>query len=328
MTEKDNYLENYVSASYQIGGKARTYRVEIYKVENNAGGLSGTIDKGSETRTMPVSPYNVADVYKTVSGTWIDSTEVGISSSKSYTANPAAMFEAVASDQQKQYRDIISGGNPKYEYKVTMELRGSALTMPTISLWTLPSDGGDAILRGGYQVMDGLSGSVYRTVTAPFKESQIGTTVTQGNLQINVKEQPGMSTCARADGTDYAIITGSNSMQVRMSPMWAGLYDFYAKNLKMVTRLHDASKPAVQYAAPMATTAYQKGDEAYITVIYNEPINSISGTPTLTLSSKLAEYFESPTYVNNGTGTNALVFKVKAKKDITADFNYSAEIMK
>ena len=48
-------------------------------------------------------------------------------------------------------------------------------------------------------------------------------------------------------------------------------------------------------------------------------INSISGTPSLSLSSKLSTYFESPTYVNNGAGTNALVFRVKAKKDISAD---------
>ena len=63
VTEKDDYLENYVTASYQIGGKARTYRVEIYKVENTAGGLAGTIGTRTYTRTMPVSPYNAADVY-------------------------------------------------------------------------------------------------------------------------------------------------------------------------------------------------------------------------------------------------------------------------
>jgi len=88
---------------------------------------------------------------------------------------------------------------------------------------------------------------------------------------------------------------------------------------KITVRRVDTAKPVVKSAAPLATTAYKKGDEAYISIIYNEPINSISGTPTLTLSSKLSPYFESPTYVNNGTGTNTLVFKVKAKKDISAD---------
>ena len=317
VTEKDNYLENYVTASYQIGGKARTYRVEIYKVENNAGGLSGTIGTGSVTRTMPVSPYNAADVYKTASKTLIGDTNVTLSlTGKSYDATPAEMVKGTV--QQEQYRDIVSGGNPKYEYKVTVDITrgsGSGTTYPNIYLYTLPSDGGDPILRGDY-VISGLSSS-YQTFTAPFKESQIDTIVTQGSLKIDVVEQPGMSICAKADGTDYGVITGSNS--VRVSLTTGKGRDYFAKNLKIVARLHDESKPAVQYAAPMATTAYQKGDTAYITVIYNETINSISGTPTLTLSSKLSPYFESPTYVNNGTGTNTLVFKVKAKKDISAD---------
>ena len=56
-----------------------------------------------------------------------------------------------------------------------------------------------------------------------------------------------------------------------------------------------------------------------LTVIYSEPINSISGNKKLTLSSRLSKYFENPTYVDNGTGTNAIVFKVKAKDNISAD---------
>ena len=100
-------------------------------------------------------------------------------------------------------------------------------------------------------------------------------------------------------------------------------------NMKITVRRIDTAKPAVKSAAPLATTAYKKGDEAYITIIYNEPINTISGTPTLEFryaksayvkyDSKLAQYFENPVYVNNGTGTNSLVFKVTAKKDISAD---------
>ena len=39
----------------------------------------------------------------------------------------------------------------------------------------------------------------------------------------------------------------------------------------------------------------------------------------MTLSSKLTPYFSGATYVNNGTGTNSLVFKLTVKKDFTAD---------
>jgi hypothetical protein len=112
---------------------------------------------------------------------------------------------------------------------------------------------------------------------------------------------------------------GSNVVS-RLDFLNMGTRPVTISDLKTIVRRVDTANPTVKSAAPMATTAYKKGDCAYISVIYNEPINSISGTPKLTLaSSTLGKYFESPTYVDNGTGTNTLVFKVKAKKDISAD---------
>ena len=117
-------------------------------------------------------------------------------------------------------------------------------------------------------------------------------------------------------GVKYAVIVNTNSIRFKFNSF---IDPYQISDWKIHVKMHDKDNPDATYAAPMATTAYKKGDEAYISVIYDEPINSISGTPKLTLSSKLSPYFESPTYVNNGTGTNALVFKVKAKKDISAD---------
>ena len=125
----------------------------------------------------------------------------------------------------------------------------------------------------------------------------------------------------KADGT-YTTTARTQGTNVVTRLDFRGGYSYGSgtiSNLKTVVTRVDTAKPAVKSAAPMATTAYKKGDTAYITVIYSEPINSISGTPKLTLSSKLSPYFENPTYVNHGTGTNTLVFKVTAKKDITAD---------
>ena len=70
---------------------------------------------------------------------------------------------------------------------------------------------------------------------------------------------------------------------------------------------------------PLAFTDYKKGEEVMLTVIYFEPINSISRNKAFTLPSRLSKYFESLTYVDNNKGTNAIVFKVKAKEDISAD---------
>ena len=112
----------------------------------------------------------------------------------------------------------------------------------------------------------------------------------------------------------------SGGVQVAVEADNWGLDRFKINHITLSARIVDAITPAAKSAAPLATTAYAKGDKAYITVIYNEPINTISGTPTLTLaSSTLGQYFKDAKYVNNGTGTNALVFKVTAKKDISAD---------
>ena len=81
----------------------------------------------------------------------------------------------------------------------------------------------------------------------------------------------------------------------------------------------DKKAPEVLHAAPLAITPYKAGDKAYITVIYSEPINFISDTPKLSLSSRMKTYFKDPTCVSSGIGTNAMVFEVTAAKGITAD---------
>ena len=90
-------------------------------------------------------------------------------------------------------------------------------------------------------------------------------------------------------------------------------------NVNATFTYSDTAGPKVMYVAPLALTDYKKGDEIMLTVIYSEPINDIGGSKKLTLSSRLSTYFESPVYVDNGSGTNAIVFKVKAKQDISAD---------
>jgi hypothetical protein len=243
---------------------------------------------------------------------------------KSYTVTPYEVFESHATDAEEAYRNIISAANsdgkPRYEYSVTVDLeKGSGSAIPQISLYTDPSDGGNNILRGQY-LISGLSGTTYRTATLPVKMADANTSETfkQGDLTVGVLGQPGMSICQRLGGT-YGVIVGQNAAQIQLKNYMTILGGEYnAKNLKVYTRLHDASAPVVQYAAPLATTPYQKGDKAYITVIYNEPIKTISSTPKLTLKGELAKYFGSATYVNNAAGTNALVFEVTALKDITA----------
>ena len=57
-----------------------------------------------------------------------------------------------------------------------------------------------------------------------------------------------------------------------------------------------------------------------LTVIFDEPIHTITGTPTLDLSvGELGAYLSNAEYVDAGTGTNTLIFKATANRDLTAD---------
>lgn len=323
--EKDTTLWDYITASYRINSCARNYYVEIYKIENTANGLTGTTGTARVQRTMPYAEYyalSTSSVFYNKTVTLIGSTPVAIrSGTKSYMVTPYEAFESHATDAEEAYRDIISAANsdgkPRYEYSVTVDLLGSGT--PLISLYTDPSDGGDNILRGHYQI-SGLSDTTYRTATLPVNMADKNKyeVFKQGDLTVGAQGQPGMTICQRLGGT-YGVIVGQNAAQIKLTNYMTILgAEYNAKNLKVYTRLHDASAPVVQYAAPLATTPYQKGDKAYITVIYNEPIKTITGTPTLTLKGEIAKYFGSAKYVSNAAGTNALVFEVTALKDITA----------
>lgn len=320
VTEKDDYLANYATASYQINNTARKYYVEIYKIENNTGGLAGTVGTGRITRTMPVSSYKLTtNMYRWVSKTVTSSTmtvnDGGYGDHTSYTENPATIYNGFATDAEKAYRDIVSD---KYSYKVSFDLKEVNDGYQYFRLSTVDTNN-KRTTRGEYifATKHGEKASDWgRRISFP----NIGTG-NQGDILFNVGDCYVYEsyTTYNDDGTKYAVITAGNRIKMEFDAGGNGSDAWQYRNLVLDVKVHDKSKPALQYAAPLATTAYKKGDTAYITVIYNEPINTISGTPTLTLSSKLSPYFENPTYVNNGSGTNALVFKVTAKKDITAD---------
>lgn len=324
VTEKDDKLENYITASYQIGGKTRNYYVEIYKIENTAGGLVGTIGTGRITRTMPVSSYKLTtDMYRwysqTVSGT-STVTDSGYSAHTVRKFNPTDAYNSSASSNEKTYRDIVSD---KYSYRVSFDIREIDDGYQWLRISTVDPSGKTS-LRAEYifATKDGEVASDWgRNVVFP----NMGTGYQGSNRDSGILFDVGDCkvtenyTMYNDNGTKYAVIGSGNTIKLEFDASGKKEDDWQYRNLKFEYKMHDKSKPAVQYAAPLATTAFKKGDTAFITVFYNEPLNSISGTPKLTLSSKLSPYFESPTYVNNGTGTNALVFQVKAKKDISAD---------
>ena len=321
VTELDDYLANYVTASYQIGGKARNYYVEIYKVENNTGGLTGTIGTGRITREMPVSSYKLtSSMYQWYSYTGSSSatkvTDSGYAGNTARTFNPHTEYNSMASDTEKAYRNIVSD---KYSYRVSFDLRELDDGYQRLKIFTVDPDGTTS------QRAEYIFATKHKETASDWGRNvvfpNIGTGA-QGDILFNVGDcyVDEDYTTYNDNGTKYAVIGAGNTIKLQFNAKGENDDDWQYRNLKFEYKMHDKTKPALQHAAPLATTAYKKGETAYITIFYSEPLNSISGTPTLSLaSSTLGKYFQSPTYVSNGTGTNALVFKVTAKKDITAD---------
>lgn len=291
VTEKDASLDNDAAAGWQIGGKARNYRVEIYQVKNSAGGVAGMIGTGVTTRTMPVaSQYQltaglytqVNDYYLKVDGNLVSSYTFG--TSEKIIEGHTVSVEGCFTGDMNNYCNSIGGMGYTFQYRfdisdhqVVADILGNKSGVYIIGIPVYnPGEGSGKNAK---------SNGTYETE----KLTLAGTVLTRLDMKGG---------------------NGGNTINGRYARGTV-------KNLKTVTTRVDTAKPVAKSAAPLAVTSYKQGDTAYITVIYSEPINTISGNPTLTLSSRLAAYFENPTYVDNGAGTNALVFRVTAKKDIS-----------
>ena len=279
VTEKDPSLANDPPASWQIGGTARTYTVEIYKIENTAGGLTGTVGTKSVTRTMPVATsYQLSkDLFtSTINLTFEDgSTSVTFNTNyfKTVSTNKARLATAFSSVFNNYCNNV---GGMTYGY--TLSAKVSSFEDKTFTGM------GEILMGDSYQSSDTYQRSTRNVGVVTFNE-----VIVTSNIEAGM---------------------GIGAMLCKAT----------VQDPKITVRRVDTAKPVAKSVAPMATTAYKKGDKAYITVIYNEPINSISGTPSLALnSSTIGKYFKDAVYVNKGTGTNTLVFEVTAKKDISAD---------
>ena len=317
VTEKDGYLSNDIPASYRINDTRRFYYAEIYKIENNAGNLAGTIDteKAKATRTMPLDIwYKVEDIYKEYTAT-LESGEVKIYSSKTYSVTPSDLILPAddgyinVDSYRKQYLESLKI-NDKFGYRVSMDLNMGYSGKPTIQLYTGISIWPES--QATYEVNPNLMNNDYVSVSFPTNGKITSETF---SITETLNDRCEVYTL---DDKNYIRIDKDKECNVELDYHLDSSYK--ARNIKMHAVVIDTEAPKVQCAAPLATTAYKAGEKAYITVIYNEPINFISGTPTLKLLSELTPYFKQDAkYVDAGAGTNALVFEVEAVKDITAD---------
>ena len=315
VTENDDYLTNFMTASYQIGGKARNYYAEIYKVVSPSGGVNGVIGTNKRvTRTMAVSSYELTKdffednwKYKMLSESAKTVGDSGYDAYTSYVVSPADV--TLGSALIDKYCDIVCN---KYISYFRFEVR----ELDDAYQWVRISRNGTRIAEYTFEVKPGAEASDWgRSMLLP----NGGTGKQETDI---IFDGSGCSVYEVSPVSGNLIYSDSAYDDIKIefdASGKKGSDEWQYRNLKFYTKKLDRAEPAKQYVAPIALTDYKAGDEVMLTVIYNEAINKISGTPSLSLSSKLSPYFESPTYVNNGTGTNAIVFKVKVKADFNAN---------
>lgn len=309
VTENDDYLSDYVTASYQIGGRKRNYYAEIYKVVSSQGGLSGIIEDGRAMRTMSASGYTLTtDMYtwysKSVDSETRTVTDGGYGSNKSYTVDLSTVTGG--STTQQKYRNIVS--NQLYYY-IKFELKENDDGYQ----WVQLSNGSTRVAEYHFATKDGEEASNWgRTIELPN-----GGTGAQGDILFNV----GDCLVYESSSISGETVVANKNTKVKIEFDAGGKDDddWQHRNLYIYAKTRDVSEPAKQYVAPIALTEYKAGDKVMLTIIYNEPIDSISGTPSLSLSSRLSTYFKDPAYVYNSAGTNAIVFEVTVKKDFSAN---------
>ena len=334
VVEKDGYNSDYVASTYQIGGKTRNYYVEIYKVVSTQGLQSGVIEsgKGKVTRTLSASSYELTKSFynwnsKLMQGSSkITVTDDGYEKNTRYNINIADQYTTA----QKKFAQIVSG---EYGFYIQYTAKEVDSGYQRVNFVYATSYNSSMSRVAAYTYSDGYDGSSY-TVTLPNNG-----TGNRGSLRFTqtadeAKEQ-------KADPSNYHKVSVDESWDMTAAsgstPAYAHIpvgqnvnFGFNASgdkednwqywNLYAYYKVIDTDWPRAQYVAPLALTDYKVGDEVMLTIIFNEPIARITGsTPKLALSTEMSKYFENPVYVDNGTGVNALVFKVTVKQELSTD---------
>ena len=284
VTELDANLADHAPSGWQIGGTARKYFVEIYKIENSTDGLTGTIGTGRIIRAMPVATqYQLTkDLYTQEMPCMFNNRDtlvdrVVFTSGSNYNSTAKSEVVTVSDRIDSAFAAYYKASVGIYEsYSISFSFEVSKYTPSTTGMQYGTATSSNSS-HDGYIHEDG----VYTTNPNPCSAG------VQKWLEVK-------------GGKDYGF----------------GILE----NLKTVVTCSDyRDGPGAKYACPLATTAYEAGDKVYITIIYTELIDTILDAKLNLSSSKLNEYFENATYVDMGAGTNALVFEATAKKYISAD---------
>ncbi len=331
VTEKDDYNADNLISSYQIGGVARHYNVELYKVFDSTGKCDGTLGSTkSVKRNMPVSSYQVpSNLYDWYTHNIISSSnEIRITDS-GYNKNdwrdiyPKNLLNKNLTDAEEKYRDLTAN---YYGFRATFDIKEEDKGYQWVKFTNATNRGGSTLAEYRFATAGDSKANWNYTVSLPRANSNkySGIEFSGGDCMV----ENSWTVKDTSSSTPYALIDPSKDMSICFDASGNNEDNWKYRNLNVRLRVYDSTEPSAKSIAPLALTEYAQGEYVTLTVIYNEPINTISSTPTLNfqyykilsgyVDSKLGEYFEDPTYINNGTGTNTISFRCKTKKALTA----------
>ena len=329
VTEKDDKLEVYVTASYQIDGKQRNYYAEIYKVVSPSGGINGVIGTKRAERTMEKSSYKLvaSGSNSPYYGGWgrvsIQSGEVevnqnGYSSNTYYTVKPSsATFDSTWNDKY----EAIACNNYKCFFGFKVREVDDCYEWARISF-------------NGTKIAEYHFAYVHKSLETAWSDIPVylpsnGTESQNVGKFVFSKDACKVEEYSPISG-EYIYADANDVLKIEFASSGSeGSNKWKYKELRLSVQRLDKSEPEKQYVAPIALTEYKAGDKVMLTVIYDEAIDRISGTPSLNISSsKIGQYFKDPTYIKNGSGTNAIVFEVTVKDGVTISADTAMEINK
>ena len=301
-----------VAATYTIGSKSRYFYVELYDVVDTTGICQGSL--GSDvrlTQTLSASRYQLStSLYswhssQLVGSSAITITDSGFDSNDWRDVYPKTIMNEALTTMQEKYRDATA---THYGFYTTFDLKENDDGYQWVKFTNATGRGGSTLAEYHFATKDGEEASSWgRNLSLPrYNTSASGDILFSGGDCSLSNSWSVVNT-----STPYALISLNKNMSICFDASGKNDDDWQYRNLNVYLKVYDNDDPDITGVAPMAFGEYESGDTVYVTVVYDEVIDSVS---SVSLKSFSALPVSSYTYVG-GAGTNALCFKGTATKD-------------
>ena len=312
---------NIVAGMRLEGSEKRSYFVEINKVVDTVGGCVGYINGENDRIQMVVD--DISD-NQGIINTNLFKTKTQTISSGEFTVTDAGFYLDGATNAYKYmypYNYLTTGTNiqkymdtigAKAVVSLNMSVREVDDGYQYIRIWKYNGNASWSIVDDyKFEINPGNKDTDWYSISLPR-----GTNTNKSGIQFD-KASHSWEIC----NSKGVISDPTKAYLIEFDASGSNDDDWKVKNLTAKYQYYRTKAIAQVGVAPMANGVYNKGDEIYITVIYNDIIASADSSYA-SLKDINGIGIEDVEYIS-GIGTNTLVFKATASADfeITPDMN-------